>query len=99
MKKILALVALLAFSGLAQAQSDEQKLCLMMAANTADFYMMWTANMDPKEIIRAFRSGIDNEELKDVITLVISANYLHYHKGTDIVSAEKQITRACKETY
>lgn len=99
MKKILAVVALLAFSSSAQANTDEQKLCLMLASNTADFYMMWTANMDPKEIIRTFRSSINNEELKEVITLVISANYLHYHKGTDLVSAEKQITNACKEVY
>lgn len=99
MKKILAVAALLAFSASAQASSEEQKLCLSMASRTGDMYTMWTANMDPREIIRTLRSSTDDEELKEVITVVITASYFHYQRGTDLVSAEKKITQACKDVY
>lgn len=99
MKKILAIAALLAFSTSVQAQSEEQELCLALVEHTESMYTMWRANMDPREIIRALRTSTDNESLKEVISLVVTANVLHYHRGTDVVSAKKQIAQGCRETY
>lgn len=100
MKKILVIAALLAFSTSVQAQSEEQKLCLGLVEHTESMYTMWRAGMDPADIIRSLRASMgNNESFKEVISLVVTANVLHYHRGTDVVSAKKQIAHGCREAF